>query len=251
MNVNKYIITVKSDKALLKKVIAGTLCLISVIMVLSTFLKSDNARIIGKWANEEEYKKYNAYTVMEFFTDHTCVRYTEGKDGDTWAEEKYDYDLNSNRIEFSQMGWWSDIDTYEFSNGKLILDGGLYIKIGGLNSDVFKYIVSKALFISAVILFGKINISPITAKVKKVVESIVKKATPIEPNPEITLTDKVEITPEERTEVKNEKTPASTEVGSRLRTTFNPKPEESIPTTSSASASEENKGDWFQSAGDL
>lgn len=85
------------------------------------------------------------------------------------------------------------------------------------------------------------KIPVIKEEVKKVVEPIVKKETPIESKPEI------------KPEVKVEKAPASTEVRSGLRTTFKPKTEEPIssPTFSISSSSEENKGDWFQSAGDL
>lgn len=97
------------------------------------------------------------------------------------------------------------------------------------------------------------KIPVIKEEVKKVVEPIVKKETPIESKPEIKPEVKVEKVPEVRTEVKIEKTPASTEVRSGLRTTFKPKTEEpiSFPTFSISSSSEENKRDWFQSAGDL
>lgn len=95
------------------------------------------------------------------------------------------------------------------------------------------------------------KIPVIKEEVKKVIEPIVKKETTIESKPEIKPEIKVEKAPEVRTEVKIETTPASTEVRSGLRTTFKPKSEESISTTSSSSASEENKGDWFQYAGDL
>lgn len=91
------------------------------------------------------------------------------------------------------------------------------------------------------------KIPVIKEEVKKVVEPIVKKEIPIEQKPEI------------KPEVNVEKTPASIEVRSGLRTTFKLKTEEPISTTTSTtssasstfSSSEENKGDWFQSAGDL
>ena len=94
------------------------------------------------------------------------------------------------------------------------------------------------------------KIPVIKEEVKKVVEPIVKKEVPTEPKAEIKLEVKDEKAPEVRKEVRIETTPASAEVRSGLRTTFKPKSEESISSTSS-SASEENKGDWFKSAGDL
>lgn len=97
------------------------------------------------------------------------------------------------------------------------------------------------------------KIPVIKEEVKKVVEPIVKKEVPTEPKTEIKPEVKVEKAPEVRKEVIIEKTSASTEVRSGLRTTFKPKTEEPISTTTSStsSSSEENNGDWFQSAGDL
>lgn len=95
------------------------------------------------------------------------------------------------------------------------------------------------------------KIPVIKDEVKKVVEPIVKKEVMTEPQKEIKPEVKVEKAPEVRKEVKIETTPASTEVRSGLRTTFKPKSEESISSTSSSSVSEGNKGDWFKSAGDL
>ena len=95
------------------------------------------------------------------------------------------------------------------------------------------------------------KIPVIKEEVKKVVEPIVKKEITIESKQEIKPEVKVEKYPEVRKEVKIETTPASAEVRSGLRTTFKPKTEEPISTSSSSSSSGESKGKWFQSAGDL
>lgn len=95
------------------------------------------------------------------------------------------------------------------------------------------------------------KIPVIKEEVKKVVEPIVKKETLIESKPEIKPEFKVEKVPEVRKEIIVEETPATTEVRSGLRTTFKPKTEEPISTSSSSSSSRESKGEWFKSAGDL
>ena len=108
-------------------------------------------------------------------------------------------------------------------------------------------------FIGAMVVINKKKVAEtiksegVASVTKKI--PVIKEEVKTEIKPEV----KVEKAPEVRKEVIIEKTSASTEVRSGLRTTFKPKTEEPISTTTSStsSSSEENNGDWFQSAGDL
>lgn len=144
----------KTNKNYIKKVVAGALCLIAIIMILSGILQGDSEKIIGKWETDPGRKDARVY---EFYNDNTGVDYRNLTNGETYNAESFNYKINGENIVID-YGIVSKVYSYEISGKELLLDGKIYTKTdSGNKMGSFQYIVSVALIVLAIYIYKGIK----------------------------------------------------------------------------------------------
>ncbi|MBR1969684.1 MAG: hypothetical protein IKA17_04960 [Clostridia bacterium] len=231
------------DKTIIKKFGPGILIVIAIILIISTFLKSDSSAIVGKWQFEED--DHDSY-VVEFYRKGTGVSYVISG-GEVEDSQTFSYIVHDGMI--TVTGYDGFTSPYEISGNKLLLDGlELYRKGGGIIPWV-RYILVIACLIFA-ILISKKDVVTIAEKIKKEdpeVETIGKTSIVSREKKAETATKESDDPKKDDVKIKSETEVSPTKVHSELGTTFRAKMDD----VNEKEGSKETKGDWFKSAGDL
>ncbi len=139
------------NKNLARKIGAGILSLIAVIMIFSGFFQCGGNKIIGKWETNPGRKDAHVY---EFYNDNTGVDYYNLSDGETYNAESFSYRLDDDSVVID-YGLVSRVYPYEISGNTLTLKNKSYTKTESFNGGGWmKYILAVVLLIIAKFLYG-------------------------------------------------------------------------------------------------
>lgn len=164
------------DKNMIKKTSSIVLIALAVVLIISTFFRSDDSAIIGKWelAPSENY----GIDIYEFYKDNTGVRYDVQSDGDAYDSETFSYRLYDSKITLSYGTFGvSRVYSYDLSGKNLLVDGKLYCKAGGSSVPWIRYMLA-ILFLALTFVLQKTDINNLIENVKRgKLKPIISKAT--------------------------------------------------------------------------
>lgn len=231
------------DKTIIKKFGVGILIVTAIILIISTFFKSDSRAIIGKWQSQGDGHNSN---VFEFYKNGTGVMYAISGEN-IWDSQTYSYIFHDKMVTLT----WDVVRTYpcEISGNKLLLDGEIFYRNGGGIIPWVRYLLAIACLIFA-ILIGKEDVVTIAEKIKKEdpeVEAIGKTSTVSREKKAETATKESDDRKKDDVKIKSETEVSPTKIHSELGTTFRAKMDD----VNEKEGSKETKGDWFKPAGDL
>lgn len=152
----------------IKKILSVAFIAIAVVLLLTSFFRSDKSALLGKWVCE--------FKVFEFYKDNTCAYYWTYEDGDAYNEESYRYKITGSNIVF-ENSWQSEVCPYELSKDKRVLDldGELFTKASGINIPFGRYIVV-ALLLALAWIVNTPSLNKMEFKVKDFKDKITKKS---------------------------------------------------------------------------
>lgn len=172
----------------IKKILSVAFIAIAVVLLLTSFFRSDKRAILGKWEHQEDGS--NSIFVLEFSKDNICTGYTITEDGSSDGDS-YNYKIVGSNIVLEDH-WQSEVIPYELSVNKLTFDGLTFTKASGINIPFGRYIVV-ALLLALAWIVNTPSLNKMEFKVKDFKDKRTKKSYVTEKIPVIEPDKKPEI----------------------------------------------------------